>query len=268
VGEGLGEVPGQVPALVEVAEAVPVIVEILLVLPGDQVGGGLLVETAEHIEGAAGGDIVAQGLAGDIASGIPAGEGGVSGSGLAAGVDGVHQLFQMAVGVVAVLDAVVGVAGAVAGGIEALEGAAELVVGDLLVVVAVTAADTQAGDGLAGTTELIVFHQFDIAADGVLDTGELAEAIGGTVVGPGGVAVAGAPRQAVDAGDQAAEAVMGQGAGLALGVGLQGEFAKAVVLVAPGALVGVVHGGLAAQQVVTQAGEVAGVVHRAGEVAL
>src|SRR5690606_25160100 len=202
------------------------------------------------------------------ASGIHAGDGAVSGSGLAAGVDGVHQLFQMAVGVVAVLDAVVGVAGAVAGGIEALEGAAELVVGDLLVVVGVTAADTQAGDGLAGTTELIVFHQFEIAADGVLDTGEPAEAIGGTVVGPGGVAVAGAPRQAVDAGDQAAEAVMGQGAGLALGVGLQGEFAKAVVLVAPGALVGVVHGGLAAQQVVTQAGEVAGVVHRAGEVAL
>ena len=85
---------------------------------------------------------------------------------------------------------------------------------------------------------------------------KLADALGRRVVDPARDLRA-CPRGAVGAGQHAAQHVVAQARGLALGVRLAYEPAKRVVAVSPAALVGIAHGDLVAADVVGHRGEVA-----------
>src|SRR5690606_1736553 len=106
----------------------------------------------------AAGNVVAAGLAGDLAAGVDGGDGLVDG--LHAIDDaGIFELVAVALVVVAVLDGVVGVVVVVPGGIEHLVETAVGVVGDFFVVVAVC---RQAGQGFAGPAQAVVAVFFQV----------------------------------------------------------------------------------------------------------
>ena len=77
---------------------------------------------------------------------------------------------------------------------------------------------------------------------------QLADTLGGRVVGPDGLTLR------LGTACHAPEGVILHGCGLALGVGLAGEFAEGVVRVGPVPHAGVLHGGLATPYVVPERG--------------
>ncbi len=88
----------------------------------------------------------------------------VDGFALPGVVHRVHQLVLITVLIVAALYTTVGVAVVVASGVEHLGSAAILVIGDFLIVVAITTRNAKAGDGFGGSAKVVILDGFEITA--------------------------------------------------------------------------------------------------------
>ena len=120
------------------------------------------------VQGGAG-DAVTQLFIDDITASIHAVDGVVGAGGLAVDLFGAGDFEQVAVAVVVVLDAVVTVVVGGSGGIEDLEGAAKLVVGNFFIMITQCTACAQAGNGFTKTAQRVVFWRFDIATTAIAD---------------------------------------------------------------------------------------------------